>query len=231
MWGLWYDESAGKVLANRTIRQSGTPVMTFGEDDAGEVYFTSEHEVFTFAPKSGGEGDGVMHSYLFKIGCGVLLFLAICAVAEPATAASTASEQFAELLDDSWQFDLVENPLSATECGDHRYDDKLPKVSLADAERRNEATREFLERLEKIDRSAAHHGRAGELRHFRPAAPAVARSVRVRNSSDADHRPERISHRVSWNCPAICSSTRSRITRTTSHGFEASTTTRPATLS
>lgn len=70
------------------------------------------------------------------------------------TAASTASEQFAELLDDAWQFDLVENPLSATESGDHRYDDKLPKVSLADSQRRNVATREFLERLERIDRGA-----------------------------------------------------------------------------
>jgi hypothetical protein len=52
IWALWYDEAAGKVVANRTIRQSGTPVITFGEDDAGEVYFTSEREVFTFAPKS-----------------------------------------------------------------------------------------------------------------------------------------------------------------------------------
>jgi uncharacterized protein (DUF885 family) len=75
------------------------------------------------------------------------------AFAEVASAA-TASEQFAELLDDEWQFDLEENPLSATDRGEHRYDDELPKVSLADAERRNEATREFLARLEKIDRVA-----------------------------------------------------------------------------
>ncbi|MGD9636750.1 MAG: DUF885 family protein [Pirellulales bacterium] len=66
---------------------------------------------------------------------------------------ATASEQFARLLDDSWQFSLRENPLNATESGDHRYDAQLPKISLADSERRNEATREFLARLEKIDRS------------------------------------------------------------------------------
>ena len=64
-----------------------------------------------------------------------------------------ASEQFAALLDDAWQFQLQENPLFATETGDHRYDDQLPKVSLADAKRRNAASREFLERLEAIDRS------------------------------------------------------------------------------
>lgn len=64
----------------------------------------------------------------------------------------TASEQFAELLADAWQFELRENPLAATESGDHRYDDQLPKVSLADSRRRNDATRDFLVRLEKIDR-------------------------------------------------------------------------------
>ncbi len=52
IWALWYDEATGEVVANCTIRPSGTPVITFGEDDAGEVYFTSEREVFTFAPKS-----------------------------------------------------------------------------------------------------------------------------------------------------------------------------------
>jgi uncharacterized protein (DUF885 family) len=82
-----------------------------------------------------------------------LVLLTLCVVVEQAAGASVASEQFAELLDDAWQFDLVENPLSATECGDHRYDDRLPKVSLADVERRNDATREFIERLEKIVRS------------------------------------------------------------------------------
>jgi uncharacterized protein (DUF885 family) len=85
----------------------------------------------------------------------VLIGLCVCAAVSrlEAASAATASEQFAELLDDAWQFDLQEDPLSATERGDHRYDDRLPKVSLADATRRNEATREFLERLEGIQRS------------------------------------------------------------------------------
>ena len=70
-----------------------------------------------------------------------------------AQTAPTASDQFAELLDDAWQFELRENPLFATETGDHRFDDQLPHVSLADAKRRNDATRVFLERLEDVDRS------------------------------------------------------------------------------
>lgn len=41
IWALWYDESEGRVVANRTLREQGSPVMTFGEDDEGEVYFSS----------------------------------------------------------------------------------------------------------------------------------------------------------------------------------------------
>lgn len=50
VWALWYDAERQAVTANRTIRPSGSPVLTFGEDDAGEVFFTSEREIFTLAP-------------------------------------------------------------------------------------------------------------------------------------------------------------------------------------
>ena len=83
-------------------------------------------------------------------------------------AETTASEQFAALLKDAWEFRLREDPLFATETGDHRYDDQLPKVSLADEKRRNAASREFLTRLEAIDRDELARRRPGELRHLRP---------------------------------------------------------------
>ena len=51
VWALWYDLEKKEVTANRTIREKGTPVITFGEDDEGEVYFTSEREIFTFEAK------------------------------------------------------------------------------------------------------------------------------------------------------------------------------------
>jgi uncharacterized protein (DUF885 family) len=79
----------------------------------------------------------------------MVIFAASIAAAEP-----TASDQFAALLDDSWEFDLREDPLFATDVGDHRYDDQLPKVSLADADRRFAARQDFLARLEAIDRAA-----------------------------------------------------------------------------
>lgn len=46
VWALWYDEAAGHVTANRTIQPKGFPVMTFGEDDAGEVYFATQEGGF-----------------------------------------------------------------------------------------------------------------------------------------------------------------------------------------
>lgn len=49
VWGLWYDHDAEQVTANRTILPSGPPVITFGEDDKGEIYFSSERQIFTFA--------------------------------------------------------------------------------------------------------------------------------------------------------------------------------------
>jgi glucose/arabinose dehydrogenase len=54
MWALWYDFQKRQVTANRTILPKGLPVMSFGEDDAGEVYFvTQEGGIYTFAsPKT-----------------------------------------------------------------------------------------------------------------------------------------------------------------------------------
>lgn len=39
LWALKYDEAKKRVVANRTIRDRGTPVLSFGEDEKGEAYF------------------------------------------------------------------------------------------------------------------------------------------------------------------------------------------------
>jgi uncharacterized protein (DUF885 family) len=67
--------------------------------------------------------------------------------------ADAATEQFAKLLDDAWEFGLESDPLFATDIGDHRHDDKLPTISLAEEARTNEANREFVRRLGAIDRN------------------------------------------------------------------------------
>jgi prolyl oligopeptidase len=67
---------------------------------------------------------------------------------------AAVGEQFERLLADAWEYRLREEPLFATSTGDHRYDDKLPSVSLADEKRREATRREFVARLEDIDRAA-----------------------------------------------------------------------------
>lgn len=58
---------------------------------------------------------------------------------------------FSRLLGEAWEFELREDPSLATQSGDHRYNDLLPQVSLADAARRQPVRQGFLDRLAEID--------------------------------------------------------------------------------
>ena len=50
LWGLKYDEKAKKVAANYLLQGDNLPVMTYGEDESGEVYFTTPFgQIFTFS--------------------------------------------------------------------------------------------------------------------------------------------------------------------------------------
>jgi quinoprotein glucose dehydrogenase len=48
IWALEYDAKEKKVVANHTLRQGGFAVMSFGEDEAGEVY------LLTMSPDGSG---------------------------------------------------------------------------------------------------------------------------------------------------------------------------------
>jgi glucose/arabinose dehydrogenase len=37
-WALWYDAAKGRVVANREVKGAGIPIVSFGEDEAGEAY-------------------------------------------------------------------------------------------------------------------------------------------------------------------------------------------------
>jgi uncharacterized protein (DUF885 family) len=67
---------------------------------------------------------------------------------------STASALLEQLFADHWDFTMREFPLFATAVGDHRFNDRLGEVTAASQQRRAERQREFLERLEAIDRGA-----------------------------------------------------------------------------
>jgi uncharacterized protein (DUF885 family) len=69
------------------------------------------------------------------------------------TSAATPSQQLRELIFEAWEFDLNEYPQFATAVGDHRNNDSLGSVTVADEVRRAEFKQDLLERLEAIDRS------------------------------------------------------------------------------
>lgn len=66
--------------------------------------------------------------------------------------AQTPAQQLAGLLGAAWEYDLVEDPLWATEVGEHRANDKLTREGLADVTRRIDKRREFMTELSKINR-------------------------------------------------------------------------------
>ena len=41
LWALEYDEATGKVVANYSLTGDKLPVMSFGEDEKGDIYFTT----------------------------------------------------------------------------------------------------------------------------------------------------------------------------------------------
>jgi len=38
IWALWYDESQSRVVRNRPIADQGKDILSFGEDENGEIY-------------------------------------------------------------------------------------------------------------------------------------------------------------------------------------------------
>ena len=70
----------------------------------------------------------------------------------PSATAQSEGQQLQTLIDEIWDNDMRESPLFATSTGDHRFNDQLPKVSLADSKRRNEQQKQFLARARQLDR-------------------------------------------------------------------------------
>ncbi|MEE2738082.1 MAG: hypothetical protein VX435_07650, partial [Planctomycetota bacterium] len=54
IWALYYDEIKQQVIRNMRIPTGETPVLAFGEDEAGEVYYLLEtiggQGIFRFEP-------------------------------------------------------------------------------------------------------------------------------------------------------------------------------------
>ncbi len=81
----------------------------------------------------------------------LLLGTALVGGITPATnAAPIESPQLREIVEQSWQAELEEDPLLATRVGDNRYNNRLPRVSLEAQKKRAERRRAVLERVNAI---------------------------------------------------------------------------------
>ncbi len=81
------------------------------------------------------------------------LLASVCSGSATCAAADDAPAALTRLIDESWQFQLREDPLFATQAGDHQFDDRLPELAPADIERRAKATQKFADRLKAIERA------------------------------------------------------------------------------
>jgi uncharacterized protein (DUF885 family) len=99
--------------------------------------------------------------YLLKVDqsmrCNCIIGLVVALLLTPiptGVQAATPAESLNALLEEAWEFELDEDPLFATQVGDRRGNAKLPRVTVEEITRRNEARKGFLGRLQKIDRGS-----------------------------------------------------------------------------
>ena len=73
-------------------------------------------------------------------------------IVDSALAAKSANAPLLKLFDQVWQEDLQNDPLGASALGDHRYDDKLPDMSVEAIDARNKHLFTLIQALRKIKR-------------------------------------------------------------------------------
>ena len=81
----------------------------------------------------------------------IALFTSMALIGSKANA-DTPTEEFSLVVRDIWEYDLAEQPLSATHYGDHRYNDQLDRVRVEDHQRRRSKKSEFYKQLQSIRR-------------------------------------------------------------------------------
>jgi uncharacterized protein (DUF885 family) len=92
-----------------------------------------------------------MVRFLLATISGFVLWTSACTVER---VGRSPAEPLRELFEETWAYELAENPLLATTAGVDQHNDRLPSVTLADLERRDAYWRDALRRLEVVDRDA-----------------------------------------------------------------------------
>ncbi len=90
-----------------------------------------------------------------SVAAGLILIISVMGLAAcKRTSPPDATKSLHALFDREWEWRMKEYPLFATSIGDHRYDDKLPDMSLDAEARREGQTTDFLADLRPIDRAS-----------------------------------------------------------------------------
>jgi uncharacterized protein (DUF885 family) len=84
----------------------------------------------------------------------IRMILAWILLSISATALADATADFGTLLDEHWEWTLVNSPVRASMMGDRRFNQDWGDQSLSAIEKRHVETREFLRRVYAIDRNA-----------------------------------------------------------------------------
>jgi len=90
--------------------------------------------------------QGLLQTFLGAVAAPVLLISTVAAQGDV-----PASEAFQSIIDDHWAWTLEEAPTFATSLGVRDYDDRLGYATLERADRNDDITRGFIERLQRID--------------------------------------------------------------------------------
>jgi prolyl oligopeptidase len=90
----------------------------------------------------------------------LLIALFVCT---SGAALADATEDFATLLDEHWEWRMTTSPVFASMLGDRRFNDQWGDNSLEGIEKEHQETREFLRRVYAIDKNALSE--EGQLNH------------------------------------------------------------------
>ena len=77
--------------------------------------------------------------------------MAFLAVTAPSVPAADAPSNLQSLFREQWEFRLQEDPLFATNAGDHRYNDRVPSRTAMHFQRREAFARRMLSQLQAVD--------------------------------------------------------------------------------
>src|SRR5262249_4536511 len=82
-----------------------------------------------------------------------LLCFVLLSFSSTFAADNAAAQSLHKLFDSDWEYQMVHDPITASELGDYRFNDKWPDSSLAGTKELFRHAREALDQLHAIDRS------------------------------------------------------------------------------